>query len=69
MMTLNIMRQTFQEYTLPDEMEISRDVSNNQEVIYAEKKFHEYLADGWLAYSEDHKKVEYRYSILTRNLK
>ena len=56
MITLKIMRHTFKEYTLPDEMEISWDVSNNQEVMYAEKKFREYLADGWLAYSDDNKK-------------
>ena len=55
MMTLNIMRQTYKEWTLPDEAEISWDVSNNQEVTYAETKFREYLADGWIAYSDDHK--------------
>ena len=56
MMTLNIMRQTFKEYTLPDKMEVKWEVSNNQEVQYAEQMFYEYLADGWLAYREDHKK-------------
>jgi len=55
MMTLNIMRQTFKEWTLPDEAEVTWDVDNNQEVTYAEKKFREYLADGWIAYSDDHK--------------
>ena len=51
MMTLNIMRQTFKEWTLPDEAEVTWDINNNQEVTYAEKKFREYLADGWIAYS------------------
>ncbi len=55
MMTLNIMRQTFKEWTLPDEAEVTWDVDNNQEVTCAEKKFREYLADGWIAYSDDDK--------------
>ncbi len=55
MMTLNIMRQTFKEWTLPDEAEVTWDVDNNQEVTYAEKKFCEYLTDGWIAFSDDHK--------------
>ena len=55
MMTLNIMRQTFKEWTLPDEAEVTWDVDNSQEVTYAEKKFREYLADGWIAYSDDRK--------------
>ena len=54
MMTVNIMRQLLKEWTLPDDMEVTWDVNNNQEVTYAEKKFREYLADGWIAFSDDH---------------
>ena len=53
MMTVNIMRQLLKEWTLPDEAEVTWDVSNNQEVTYAEKKFGEYLAEGWIAFSDD----------------
>ena len=47
------MRQLLKEWTLPDKMEVTWDVNNSQEVTYAEKKFHEYLADGWIAFSDD----------------
>ena len=49
------MRQLLKEWTLPGDMEVTWDVNNNQEVTYAEKKFREYLADGWIAFSDDHK--------------
>jgi hypothetical protein len=55
MMTVDIMRQLLKEWNLPDQMEITWNVNNEQKVTCAEKKFHEYLADGWLAYSEDPK--------------
>ena len=54
MMTWNIMRQLLKEWTLPDEVEVTWDVNSNQQVTYAEKKFREYLADGWLAFSDEH---------------
>ena len=52
MITVNIMRQLLKEWTLQDEAEVTWDVNNNQEVTYAENKFREYLADGWIAFSE-----------------
>ena len=52
MMTVKIMRQLLKEWTLPDEMKVSWNVDNSQEVAYAEKKFLEYLADGWIAFSD-----------------
>ena len=55
MLTVNIMRQLLKEWTLPEDMEVTWDVSDKQEVTYAEKMFREYLADGWIAYSDDHK--------------
>ncbi len=55
MITVKIMRQLLKEWTLPDEMKISWDVNNIQEVAYAEKKFYEYLTDGWIAFSDDPK--------------
>ena len=55
MTTVNIMRQLLKEWTLPDEAEVTWDIDNKQEVTYAEEKFHEYLADGWIAFSDDRK--------------
>ncbi len=54
-MTVNIMRQLLKEWTLPDEFEVTWNVNNPQEVTHAEEKFREYLADGWIAYSDDYK--------------
>ncbi len=53
MMTVRVMRQLLKEWTLPDEMKVSWDINDSREVAYAEKKFHEYLADGWIAFSDD----------------
>lgn len=53
MRTLKIMRQLLKEWTLPDEMTVSWDVDNGEEVAIAEKKFQRYLAEGWLAYSDE----------------
>jgi len=55
MITLKIMRQLTKEWTLPDEMRVSWDVNNSQGVAYAEKKFLQYLADGWIAFSDNPK--------------
>ena len=55
MMTVDIMRQLLKEWTMPDQAEITWDVNNKQEVAYAEKKFRDYVADGWLAYSDSSK--------------
>ncbi|MFH1381682.1 MAG: hypothetical protein ABIH70_02185 [Chloroflexota bacterium] len=35
-------------------MEVAWNVDIKQEVTYAEEKFREYLADGWMAFSDDH---------------
>lgn len=53
MTTLRIMRQLVKEWTLPDEMTVSWDVDNSQGVAHAEKKFLQYLADGWMAFSDE----------------
>jgi len=53
MMTVKIMRQLTREWMLPDEMRVSWKLENPQEVADAEKRFLEYLADGWMAFSED----------------
>jgi len=55
MMTVDIMRQLLKEWTMPDQAEITWDVNNKKEVAYAEKKFRDYMADGWLAYSDSSK--------------
>jgi len=55
MMTVKIMRHLLKEWTLPDEMDVSWNVDNSQEVTYAENKFREYLADGWMAFSDEPK--------------
>lgn len=53
MTTFRIMRQLIKEWTLPDEMTVSWDLNNREEVAYAEKKFLQYLAEGWIAYSDE----------------
>jgi len=53
MKTLKIMRQLLDDWTLPDEMTVTWDIENRREVTYAEEKFLEYLADGWMAFSEE----------------
>ena len=53
MTTLKIMRQLVKEWMLPDEMTVSWDVDNSEEVAYAQKKFLQYLADGWIAFSDE----------------
>jgi hypothetical protein len=55
MKTLKIMRQLLDEWTLPDEMTVTWDVENRREVAYVKEKFYEYLADGWMAFSEEPK--------------
>ena len=55
MKTLKIMRQLLDEWTLPDEMTVTWDVENHREVAYVKEKFYEYLADGWMAFSEEPK--------------
>ena len=49
------MRQTYKEWTLPDEAEVTWDADDNQEITNAERVFKEYLADGWIAYNDDPK--------------
>jgi len=53
MTTLRVMRQLLKEWTLPDEMRVSWNINNSGEVAYAEKRFLEYLADGWMAFSDE----------------
>ncbi len=53
MTTLRIMRQLLKEWTLPDEMRISWNADNEQETAHAEKKFNQYLSDGWMAFSDE----------------
>ena len=53
MKTLKIMRQLLPEWTLPEEMTVTWDIENRREVAYAQEKFCEYLADGWMAFSEE----------------
>lgn len=55
MKTLKIMRQLLDEWTLPDEMTVTWDVENRREIAYVKEKFYEYLADGWMAFSEEQK--------------
>lgn len=55
MKTLKIMRQLLDEWTLPEEMTVTWDVENRREVAYVKEKFYEYLADGWMAFSEEPK--------------
>jgi hypothetical protein len=51
--TLKIMTQLVKEWTKPDEMKVSWDVNKMEEIDYAKKKFLEYLADGWMAFSDE----------------
>lgn len=53
MTTLRILRQLVKEWTLPDEMTIVWDPDNPHEVAIAAKTFHQYLGDGWIAYSDE----------------
>lgn len=53
MRTLKVMRQLLKEWTLPDEMTVQWHIDNSEEVTYAEKKFLQYLADGWMAFSDE----------------
>jgi hypothetical protein len=53
MFTIKIMRQLTKEWVLPDEMKVSWNTDNAQEVAFAEKKFRQYLADGWIAFSDN----------------
>jgi hypothetical protein len=51
--TLKIMTQLVKEWTQPDEMKVSWNINNSKEIDYAKKKFLEYLADGWMAFSDE----------------
>jgi hypothetical protein len=53
MKTLRIMSALLEEWILPDEMTITWDVDNSQEVTHAEETFRQYLADGWMAFSDE----------------
>ena len=53
MKTLKIMSALLEEWILPDEMTTTWDVDNSQEVAHAEETFRQYLADGWMAFSDD----------------
>ena len=53
MLTVKVLRQLLKEWTLPDEMRVTWHVGDRQEVAQAEKKFCEYLADGWMAFSDE----------------
>ena len=53
MKTVKILRQLLDDWTLPDEMTVTWDMDNPREVAYAAAQFHAYLADGWLAFSEE----------------
>jgi hypothetical protein len=53
MKTVKIMRQLLDDWTLPEEMTVTWDIENRREVAHAEEKFREYLADGWMAFSEE----------------
>ena len=53
MKTVKILRQLLDDWTLPDEMSVTWHVDNSREVAYAAAQFRAYLADGWLAFSED----------------
>jgi len=53
MMTVKIMRQLTREWTLPEEMDVSWNIDNTEEVAEAERIFLKYLADGWIAFSDN----------------
>ena len=55
MSTIKVMRHLLKEWTLPEDMTITWDPSNMNEVALAEKKFYQYLDDGWMAFSEEPK--------------
>jgi hypothetical protein len=55
MTTLKIMRQLLKEWTESDEMMVSWNIDNRQEVAQAEQKFLQYLGDGWMAFSDEPK--------------
>ena len=52
MVTLKIMRHTYKEWMLPEEMEIAWDIDDSRQVSYAEETFRDYLKDGWIAFIE-----------------
>ena len=53
MMTWKVMKQLLKGESLPDDMVISWNSNNREEIEYAKKIFLKYLADGWLAYSDE----------------
>ncbi len=53
MRTLKVLRQLLKEWIQPDDMRISWDIRNREEVVHAEEKFLQYLADGWIAFSDE----------------
>ncbi len=53
MRTLKVLRHLLKEWIQPDDMRISWDARNREEVVYAEEKFQQYLADGWIAFSDE----------------
>lgn len=53
MRTLKVLRHLLKEWIQPDDMRISWDAHNREEVVYAEEKFQQYLADGWIAFSDE----------------
>jgi hypothetical protein len=53
MRTFKIMRQLLKEWNLSDKMTVSWDINNSQEIAHAEKKFIQYLSDGWMAFCDE----------------
>jgi lipopolysaccharide export system protein LptC len=53
LMTVKIMRLLIKEWTLPEEMRLTWDVESGKGIALAEQMFHKYLADGWMAFSDD----------------
>lgn len=53
MITVKILRQLIKEWTLPDNMRISWNINDSEEVTNAKNKFREYLDDGWIAFSDE----------------
>lgn len=53
MKTLKVMRLLLKEWNLPEDFTVSWDMGDSREVAYAEERFREYLADGWMAFTDE----------------
>ncbi|MGD0330026.1 MAG: hypothetical protein ABSB40_06215 [Nitrososphaeria archaeon] len=53
MVTIKVLTSLMKDWNLPDNLKITWDRNDAQQVSRAEEVFKEYLKEGWLAFSEE----------------